>query len=89
MDIKTIESNGVWSISTKLREAEKQGAEVVILFFPEHNLYSKSRILDGISKYENNPQINAVRTITTCMVIVGDQIMNCLKKTTTPSGEWC
>ena len=33
MEIKTVESNGVWSISSKLREAEKQGAEVVVLFF--------------------------------------------------------
>ena len=88
MDIKTVESNGVWSISSKLREAEKQGAEVVVLYFPNPGLYSKSRVLDGISKYENNPQIQAIKTITSCYVIVGDRIMDYLKKTTTPSAEW-
>ena len=88
MDIKTIESRGVWSISTKLRESEKQGANVVILYFPTPTLYSIDRVLDGISKYENNPQIHANKTITDCLVIVEDRIVNHLKKTTTPSVEW-
>jgi len=88
MDIKTIESTGVWSISTKLRESEKQGANVVVLYFPDPTLYSNERVLDGISKYENNPQIQAKKTITECIVIVGDRIVGCLKKTTTPSAEW-
>ena len=88
MDIKTIESNGVWSISTKLKEAEKQGAEIVVLFFPDHNLYSKSRVIDGISKYENNPQIHAMKSITSCLVIAENQIVDYINKTTTPSAEW-
>ena len=79
MDIKTIESTGVWSISTKLRESEKQGANVVVLYFPDPTLYSNERVLDGISKYENNPQIQAKKTITECIVIVGDRIVGCLK----------
>ena len=88
MDIKTVEGRGVWSISSKLREAEKQGAVVVVLYFPDSNLYSKSRVLDGISKYENNPQIQAIKSITSCYVIVEDQIVDYLKRTTTPSAEW-
>ena len=88
MDIKTVESNGVWSISSKLREAEKQGAQVVVLYFPQTDLYSRSRVLDGISKYENNPQIQAIKSIKSCLVIAGDQIVDYLKKATTPSAEW-
>ncbi len=88
MDIKTVESNGVWSVSSKLREAEKQGAQVVVLYFPKTDLYSRSRVLDGISKYENNPQIQAIKSIKSCLVIAGDQIVDYLKKATTPSAEW-
>lgn len=88
MDIKTVESYGKWSISSKLREAEKQGAEVVVLYFPKYELYSKSRVLDGIGKYENTPQIQAVKSISSCLVIAGEQIMDCIKRTTTPSAEW-
>ena len=88
MDIKTVESNGAWSISSKLREAEKQGAEVVVIYFPEREMYSKNRVLDGIGKYENNPQIHAIKSITSCIIIAGDQVVDYLKKATTPSAEW-
>ena len=88
MDIKAIESDGVWSISTKMREAEKQGATVVVFYFPEPSLYSRERVLDGISKYENNPKIQAMKTIDSCMVVAGDQLVDYLKRITTPSAEW-
>lgn len=38
MEIKAIEGNGAWSISTKLYEAEKQHAKCVVLYFPEEKL---------------------------------------------------
>lgn len=88
MDIKSVESNGIWSISSKLREAEKQGARVVILYFPDPTLYSKNRVLDGISKYEYNPQIQSAKSIQACMVIAAEKIVDYLKRTTTPTGEW-
>ena len=88
MDIKAVESNGVWSISSKLKAAETQGAEVVVFYFPEPSLYSKGRILDGIGKYESDPHINAMKSITSCLMIVEDQIVGYIKKTTTPSAEW-
>lgn len=34
------------------------------------------------SKYENNPQIQAIKSITSCLVIAGDQIVDYLKKGT-------
>ena len=80
MDIKSIESNGIWSIATKLREAEKQGAEVVVLYFPEQSLYSKNRVLDGIEKYESNPRIHSSKTISGCCVIVGQMLVDYLKR---------
>ena len=88
MDIKSVESHGIWSISSKLREAEKQGAKVVILFFPDPTLYSRSRVMDGISRYEYNPQVQSMKSIQACMVIVAEQIVDYKKRTTTPTGEW-
>ena len=38
--------------------------------------------------YENNPQIQAIKSIKSCLVIAGDQIVDYLKKATTPSAEW-
>ena len=80
MDIKTIESNGIWSIATKLSEAEKQGAEVVVLYFPEQSLYSNTRVLDGIEKYESNPQIHSLKAIKGCYVIVDQTLVDYIKK---------
>ena len=84
MEIKSVESDGVWSISSKMQEAEKQGAQVVILYFPEPTFYSKERLLDGIGKYESNPHIKSGRTITSCLIVQGDQIVDHIKTTTTP-----
>ena len=88
MDIKTIEGSGQWSVSTKLREAEIQGAQVVALYFPDPALYSKERVLDGIEKYETNPDIRGEGIIKKCIILVADQIVSTLDRTTTPSAGW-
>lgn len=88
MDIKAVESTGQWSISTKLREAEKQGAKVVVLFFPNATFYAKERVIDGIEKYETNPRVSGQGIIDACVVIVSDQIVDYYQKTTTPSAGW-
>lgn len=88
MDIKTVEGNGNWSISSKLSEADKQGASIVVLYFPIPSLYSKRRVLDGIEKYESNPRIRVSGSITECLILVENQVLECLKRTTTPESEW-
>ena len=88
MEIKSVEGNGAWSISSKLLEAEKQGAQVVVLYFPEPSLYSKDRVLDGIGKYVTNPRILASGTVSSCFVIVKNQLTGYYKRTTTHLTEW-
>lgn len=46
-EIKAIESNGRWSIRTKISKANKQGAQTIILYFPEESLFSESRVKQG------------------------------------------
>ncbi|MBP5559183.1 MAG: hypothetical protein J6X71_05405 [Bacteroidales bacterium] len=50
-EIKAVESVGRWSIRTKIYKAKKQGAQTVILYFPEENLFSKSRVEQGLEDF--------------------------------------
>lgn len=63
-EFKTIESVGRWTIRTKIADAVKQGAEIVVLYFPDSIIYSKSCVLKGwrefisyFNKQENIPVI--------------------------------
>ena len=46
-EIKTVESNGRWSIRTKVYSAIKKGAEVLVLYYPNSDLFSEEKILEG------------------------------------------
>ena len=52
MEIKTVEGEGRWAIRTKIYDAAKQGADVVVLLFPNKNLYNLERVLEGWKMYE-------------------------------------
>ena len=47
MEIKTIEGDGHWSVRTKIYDASRQGADLLVLFFPKSNFFSVSRIEEG------------------------------------------
>lgn len=51
-EIKTIEGNGRWAVRTKIVDAVKQGAECVVLFFPDSSLLSIPKIVEGWKMYE-------------------------------------
>ena len=53
-EIKAIESDGRWAIRTKLSKAHKQGATIVVLFFPDKNLFSKERVIQGWKDFETS-----------------------------------
>lgn len=46
-EIKTIESDGRWTIRTKIHMAIKQGAEILVLYYPQKEYYSEAKILEG------------------------------------------
>ena len=46
-EIKTIEQNGRWSIRTKIHSAIRQGAELLVLYYPDSSLFSEEKIRDG------------------------------------------
>lgn len=86
IDIKAIEGDGAWSICTKLNEAAKQRARIVVIVFPSEAHFSQGRVIDGIQKYcsfcKYDDHVNMV------IVIVKDEIVAYWIKEATPSAEW-
>ena len=80
MDIKAIEGDGLWSISTKLHTAIKQGAKCVVLLFPNREQYSIERIVDGLGKYLANPGYTESRRLFAVYIIVQDVLEGCWYK---------
>lgn len=88
MDIKAVESSGRWSIRTKLYEAGKQGAECIVLYFPDKSLYSEERLAFGWETFVSDPNASAsVNRIKQVVVLVEKDIIH-LNKKTTPSAGW-
>ena len=52
-EIKAVEGGGRWAICSKLVQAIKQGADWVILRFPDKAGFSRERIEEGLSLYLN------------------------------------
>ena len=88
MEIKAVEGDGIWTICTKLLQAEKQHAYSVVLFFPENELYSEERVIDGLGKYLANPDIKSERTIKQLLAVSRDGVLAVLDKKATPIEGW-
>ena len=73
VEIKAIESNGRWAIRTKIEKADKQGALIIILFFPKNELFSETRVIQGwVDCITSGHLINNDIQI---LCIVGDRII--------------
>ena len=46
-EIKTVEQNGRWSIRTKIHSAIRQGAGLLVLYYPDSSLFSEEKIRNG------------------------------------------
>lgn len=88
VEIKAIEGNGTWSISTKLRAAQKQHAQSVVLYFPKEELYSSIRVSEGIRLALSSPENNMKPSFSRLLVIVRDQLVAEWDKKTTPIEGW-
>ena len=50
-EIKSVEHMSRWTIRTKIGHAIKQGASIVIMYFPDANLFSQQRVQNGWKDY--------------------------------------
>ena len=87
MEIKAIEGSGTWTISTKLRDATKQHAQCVALYFPHEKLYSSFKVIDGIRLFQSSPT-TGLSSIDKLLVIVGNRLVASLQKIATPIEGW-
>lgn len=82
-EIKTIESNGRWAVRTKIYNAAKQGADIVILYFANPQLFSAPRIIEGWRMYEEiRRKRENWKSISEIIAIAGAEICKIIK----PSG---
>ena len=88
MEIKSIEGSGTWAISTKLRDAEKQHAQCVVLYFPKEDIYSPLRISEGIRLFHSGLGNNHLPGIWRLIVIVQDRLVSDWDKKAAPILGW-
>lgn len=88
MEIKAIEGCGIWSISTKLRSADKQHAQCVVLYFPDETLYSLDRIKEGLRLFHTGLDRNQVVGIKKLLTVVKDRLELEWDKKATPIEGW-
>jgi hypothetical protein len=62
-DIKGIEGKSNRLIKDKLSEASKQGAEIVVLYFHDADMYDKNFIMQGYNQYLNNSKSKRVKKV--------------------------
>ena len=79
-EIKAIEDIGRCSIRTKIQRAAKQGASVLILYFPESSLYTRTRILDGWQRFLTDGKTRYLHNVVTLIIcIVEERIEEIIK----------
>ena len=74
-EIKAVEQLGRWTIRTKIGNAVKQGAEIVVLFFPDAALFSTQRIQDGWKDYLDYTRPSASIPEIKLLCVVDGQIL--------------
>ena len=58
-EIKTVEQNGRWSIRTKIHSAIRQGAELLVLYYPDSSLFSEEKIREQIQTERRSVNLNS------------------------------
>lgn len=88
MEIKSVEGDGTWSISTKLRNADKQHAKCVVLYFPNEKLYSPLRISEGIRLFHTGMEKGYVTGLSMLLAVVQNRLETDEDKKATPIEGW-
>ena len=86
MEIKSVEGTGLWSISKKLRYAEKQHAQILVLYYPNEEIYNPFRVNDGLRLFLSHPDYEGI--LSRLLIVVKDRIEVDFNKKTTPIEGW-
>ena len=88
MEIKSVEGHGTWTVCKKLREAVRQHAESIVLYFPQEEYFSEFRITEGIRLFCSCPESKDITGLAYLLVIVGNTLVACWHKKATPIEGW-
>ena len=75
-EIKTIEQNGRWAIRTKIHSAIRQGAELLVLYYPDSTLFSEDKIREG---WRINHVPNEMEILKQILVVQKECVLEILK----------
>lgn len=75
-EIKTIEQNGRWAVRTKIHSAIRQGAELLVLYFPDCTTFSEERIWEG---WRINNSLNQPETLKQILVVQNNEVLEISK----------
>ena len=87
MEIKSVEGKGTWTVSTKLRNAVRQQARCVILYYPNADNFSWFQVTEGLRLFLSSPETDK-GNLESLIVISGDKILADWNKKTTPIEGW-
>lgn len=78
LEIKAVEGNGRWSTRTKIYDAVKQGAESLILYYPDVNLFNYKKVLESWLMYEKFSK-QKTQSITRVIAVINDAMIEIVK----------
>ena len=73
-EIKAVEKMGRWTVRTKIANAAKQGANTVVLYFPNESLFSEQRVREGWRDYCSYAKESDYNSIIKVLCVAGGGI---------------
>lgn len=62
-DIKGIEGTGEHNIFDKIKDTSNKGANTIVLFYPNKNIFSMQKIIDDYSKYLRTSKSQKIKDV--------------------------
>lgn len=80
-EVKTVEGDGHWAVRTKIYDSIKQGAEILILYFPQSQFFSIDRIIEGWRMNDDyiRERQSTLNPVSRIIAVVGDKVLDIIK----------
>lgn len=78
-EIKAVEVMGRWTIRTKIANAIRQGAAIVVLYFPDSSLFSGQRVQEGWKEFLSYAEPGSSVPEIQLLCVVGGVVSNIKK----------